>query len=115
MKIKKMTPRGLWREFHHLNDRFFSNRIVLKELGFSVRGLPHHASAAYYENHRKILINDDLRGYWRIVSMLLLHEMAHADLHIKGYKGYPGDGGHGGLFQVELDRLYKAGAYDGIL
>jgi len=112
---RKMTDKELHHEFHMLNDRFFNGRINLKRLAFSSRTLPRHAAGAFYENQGWILISTGLRSYQNQTVIILLHEMVHADLFARGYKGYPCDGGHGSQFQVELDRLYKAGSYDGLL
>lgn len=112
---RKMTDKALLKEFNHLNERFFDDRIVLNRLGFSSKTLPGDASGAYYHNYRWILISSGLKEYHNVVTMILLHEMIHADLHIRGYLGYPVDGGHGSQFQIEIDKLYKTGAYDGIL
>lgn len=110
-----MTHKTLQREFDSLNERFFGGRIMLRWVGFSNKTLPRHASGAYYNNRKWILIDSGLKAYHNITSVVLLHEMVHADLDLRGYKGYPYDGGHGMLFQVELDRLYKCGAFDGLL
>jgi hypothetical protein len=112
--IKKMTDKDLWKEFNRLNDRFFGGRIKLNAIRFATK-LPFNASGVYSMTKNRILISSNLKTFWTTVSLTLLHEMAHADLDARGYLGYLEDGGHGSLFQVELDRLYKAGAYDGLL
>lgn len=114
-KVKKMTDKDLKREFDNLNEFFFDNRIVLNDVFFSDMRGASDAAGAYFNVRKQIVITTQFRGYPRMVTELLLHEMAHAHLDLQGYRGYPADGGHGSLFQVEIDRLYKAGAYDGIL
>ena len=111
---KKMTDNDLVKEFQRLNERFFDNKIKLVEIRF-MKKMPRNVAGAYNPAHEWIHIDDGLRKFWSEISVVLLHEMAHADLNARGYRGYPEDGGHGGLFQVELDRLYRAGAYDGLL
>jgi hypothetical protein len=110
-----MTDRRLQNEFELLNDRFFSGKITLTYVGFSAKSLPRGAMGAYFNDSKRILIDPAFKNYPRICTELLLHEMAHAHLDLQGYVGYPGDAGHGNLFAVEIDRLYKAGGYDGIL
>jgi hypothetical protein len=110
-----MTNAGLHREFLLLNERFFNGRVSVKKLAFSSRQLPSHAAGAFYQEDQEILISAGLREYQNQVVIILLHEMVHADLYARGYVGYPCDGGHGCQFQVEMDRLYRAGSYDGLL
>ena len=112
---RRMTDRSLQQEFELLNNRFFSGKIALTYVGFSAKSLPRGAMGAYFNFTKKILIDPAFKNYPRICTELLLHEIAHAHLDLQGYVGYPGDSGHGNLFAVEIDRLYKAGAYDGIL
>lgn len=110
-----MTDRDLHIEFCLLNDRFFDNRIVLNRLVFSAGNLPEDASACYHQEKKWIVVSSKLREFHNIVNILLIHEMVHAFLHtVDSYRGYPCDGGHGGRFQSELDRLYRMGAYDGL-
>lgn len=114
MRIHKMNDRTLWREFHHINHRFFSGKIVLKELGYT-RKMPKNANGYYDGIHKAIFIDSRLRDFPNLSCMILIHETAHAYLDILDYKGYPADTGHGMMFQAELARLIREGAYDGIL
>jgi hypothetical protein len=114
-RIKKMTDRDLWMEFQRLNERFFQDKIVLNRIAFSNRLPAKNVSGVYNTMTKSILIDPGLRNYWVIVTILLLHEMTHAYQDVLGYKGYPGDQGHGSLFHVEIGRLYQAGAYDSLL
>ena len=115
MKIKKMSDVSLLVEFDMLNEFFFAGKIVLNRVEFAKKPLSRGAMGAYFNQRKWILIDKTFMNFPRICTELLLHEMAHAHLDLQGYVGYPSDEGHGGLFHVEIDRLYKAGAYDSIL
>ena len=114
-KISKMTDDLLWDEYIHLNKHFFEDKINLYRVAFTNKRNIDHADGAYFPTRKWILIDVGLRNFPRIVQVVLIHEMAHANLDLQGYKGYPGDGGHGDRFHVEIDRLYKLGIYDGFL
>jgi hypothetical protein len=113
--MKKMTDKKLQKEFDRLNFQFFQSKIMLTYVGFSNTVRMKHADGVYNSDKKYILIDSGLRGYENLTSLVLLHEMAHAYLDLQDYKGYPVDGGHGMRFQVELDRLYRIGALDGLL
>jgi len=116
LRIHKMTDQKLWKEFHHLNSRFFHDKIVLKEIGYlPTKKMPKNANG-FYDGHNKwIFLDSRLQDFPVLTCMILIHEMAHAYLDLQDYKGYPADAGHGMMFQAELTRLFKEGAYDGIL
>jgi SprT-like family protein len=110
--MKKTTDKQLQKEFDELNERFFDYRLTAIKIGFKKMI---KTDGAFNCIDKEIKINDGLRNFPVLTSIVLLHEMAHADLDLRGYKGYQSDGGHGMVYQAELDRLYKAGAYDGLL
>ena len=113
--VVMMTNKNLQRLFNQLNERFFDNRL---ESTASFRDTSYSrldVDALYSVGDRKIVIDSSLRSHSCLTHLVLLHEMVHADLCLRGYKGYSSDGGHGMLFYVEVDRLYREGAYDGIL
>jgi hypothetical protein len=114
--IKRMDKK-LRKEFDNLNEAFFEGRLEFLTVRFTdpKKKLPRDASGAYYPIKKQILIESALKDFSSYVTIVLLHEMIHADLDLRGYIGYPTDGGHGMLFQVELNRLYQAGAYDSLL
>jgi len=108
-----MTDKQLQKEFHLLNEQFFDDKLpwINVDFGGNLPGTDGHFDMTRNEIH----LSPGLRNFPNLLLIVLLHEMAHANMAHRGYRGYPGDGGHGGLFQVELDRLYKAGAYDNLL
>jgi hypothetical protein len=111
--MRKMTDKQLQNEFFMLNERFFDDKLPYIEVRF---GGNHPGTDGHFDmSKNEIHLSVGLRNFPNLLMIVLIHEMAHASMAIQGYRGYPGDGGHGGLFQVELDRLYKAGAYDSIL
>lgn len=109
-----MNDRQLRQEFNHLNDRFFQSKIVLNHVGYT-RKMPKDANGYYDSIHKVIFLDFRLRDFPNLSCMILIHETAHAYLDIQDYKGYPADTGHGMMFQAELARLIREGAYDGIL
>jgi hypothetical protein len=88
--------------FYRLNRKYFKGK-----LNCSVK----FADLSESENDGQI-IGDDIEieaTYRRSVSateLILLHELIHANGDIKG---------HGRKFHKEVNRLYKAGAYKGLL
>jgi hypothetical protein len=109
-----MNDRKLQDEFEHLNNRFFHGKIILNYVGYSKK-MPKDANG-YYDSCRKtIFLDSRLQDFPNLSCMILIHETAHAYLDIQDYKGYPNDAGHGMMFQAELTRLIREGAYDGIL
>jgi hypothetical protein len=125
-KRSLMSNQDLTKEFQKLNAQFFDNKVpgslkvrFMKDCGY-VRGGKNRERRfveAYYDHKLEaIFIDDKLRGFWNAVSIDLLHEMTHAKMMIvDGYVGYPADAGHGAQFHMEIGRLIKAGAYDGLL
>ncbi len=107
----KMTEKRLQKMFQMLNDRFFDGQL---NCWTSFKKMATH-DGRFNMRSKEITIDSNLKKSESLVQIVLLHEMAHAVVDSRGYRGYPEDGGHGGLYQVELDRLYKAGAYDGLL
>ena len=105
-----MNNKQLKKIFNKFNERFFAGRIpnlVVKFSDIKLDGL--------YRYTGQILINRGLTKHPALVMIILLHEMAHANLKELGYIGHEEDGGHHTIFFAELDRLYKVGAYEGLL
>jgi hypothetical protein len=109
--MKNTTDKKLRQQFDKIDERFFDNRLDLINVQFKDI-VP---DGMYDMRTGEITIDSKLRKHITLVLIVLLHEMAHASLDLQGYRGYHEDGGHGGLFQAELDRLYRAGAFDGLL
>lgn len=62
-----------------------------------------------------IYVHEDYKRHPDMGFIILLHEMQHCYMHQKGYVDWKDEGGHHMLFYAGLDRLYKAGAYEGLL
>jgi len=96
------------------NARFFDNRI---DPSYTIAFKRMRNDGEHIPTTKTILINSDFKKHGDMAFIVVLHEMAHADLH--GYIGYEdktGRGnGHGMRYQAKLDELYKLGAYDGLL
>jgi hypothetical protein len=118
-----MSNQDLTKEFQKLNAQFFDNKVpgsikvsFMKDCGYAIGRKRRYVEAFYDHKSEAIFIDDKLRGFWNVVTIDLLHEMTHAKMMIvDGYVGYPADTGHGAQFQIEIGRLIKAGAYDGLL
>lgn len=93
------------------NDALSSGITVI--FGTSKKGVDAH----WEPTTRSIVVSEKLRNHDSLALICLHHEMAHAKLALDGYVGgtVVKDRHHGMRFQAELDRLYKAGAYDGLL
>jgi hypothetical protein len=110
-----INNKDLSKSYKVFNHLFFDGRI---------RVLPENVRFASNEDCDKcdgiydgeeILINEDLKRSGDYAMITLLHEMVHADIRQNGYIGYEHDGGHHVLFYAGIDRLYRAGAYEGLL
>ncbi len=109
--MKNTTDKKLQQEFDKLNGRFFDGRLDDISVQFKNIG----PDGMYHIGSKQITIDSKLRQHLSLILIVLLHEMAHADLDLRGYRGHQEDGGHGMMYQAELVRLFQAGAYDGIL
>jgi hypothetical protein len=81
-------------------------------------GKPQSGSDAHWDpDVREIVVNESLNVHDALILICLHHEMAHVKMHMEGYVGgtVVKDSHHGMRYQAELDRLYKSGAYDGLL
>ncbi len=121
-KFKKLKIDNDWllKEFKMLNERFFGWALHHMDVGFA--DLPKtekgtKINGRWNPTRRTIEISKEFIPLGTdCITITLLHEMAHAHLEQhREYRGYPCDGGHGTLFQGEICRLMKAGAYDGLL
>lgn len=110
----RLTNKDLKKSFDSMNELFFNNEV---DSNIKVRFASDEDcqdSDGIHFHDGQIFIHEDFKRHSDMAALTLLHEMAHAHLHALGYIGWPHDGGHGTQFHVELDRLYKAGAYDGM-
>lgn len=63
-----------------------------------------------YKEHRIVLARNLMRRSW-MWQLVLLHEMVHLDLYLKGSEGKEV---HGPEFNAEMLRLAKVGALNGL-
>ncbi|MDA4129231.1 MAG: hypothetical protein OK457_00520 [Thaumarchaeota archaeon] len=112
----KLTNKNLQTLFRNLNKDFFNNEICSR--GLEIRfGTNKECRGCYGISSwdGELLINECLQRMALFVTQTMLHEMAHTKLIQKGYIGYTTYGGHQLLFYAELNRLYIAGAFEGLL
>jgi len=117
-----MTEKDMVILFEGFNEEFFDGKIQppVKVRFVSEKDMrkinPRESADATWRPHAHEIWID--KAYCRsesICCLLLLHEMAHAALE-STYVGHPGrHRGHGMIFQAELYRLIRAGAYDNLL
>jgi len=109
----RMTNKDLKALFLIFNDRFFNSEI--KE-NYSVRfgDKEECDDAEGLCTDDEIFINEDFKSHPDMAILVLGHEMSHAVIRKRGYRGHDDDG-HSILFHAEIDRLYKAGFYEGLL
>jgi hypothetical protein len=103
------------KEYKKLNERFFSDRLPQNMVVRFGNTDSDDANGYFDEEDKEIVIDVRLKSVEKFVIIVLLHEMAHVDLGMQGYVGYPNDGGHGMHFHVKLVQLFQAGAYDNLL
>lgn len=106
-----MTNKELQRLFEEYNERFFDGRLS----GVIVKFEKLRKYDGLYRFRGEIAVHKSLRSHPELAKIVLLHEMVHADLMKGGYIGHTEDTGHGTHFHVGIDRLYKVGAYEGLL
>ena len=120
--LDQLNDSGLQLLFEGFNEIFFNSRIApgVKVMFVPSRQLKkanrkYLADASWKPSTREIHIDKMYARSEPMTCILLLHEMAHAVLE-STYIGHPDDDpGHGMIYQVELHRLFMAGAYDGLL
>jgi hypothetical protein len=117
--MKLATNKDLEKWFKQFNKRFFENRISSKvQVRFAMSeddrdDIGDDCDGVYLTNEKIILIDKNLRGYVRLLQIILLHEMVHAEFphHIS----QPFTEDHGMIFQHRVVELFEAGAFDGLL
>lgn len=104
--------------FDGFNECFFHGRISsgvrvrFKSKAEMLKLSPEGADACWRPGLGEIWVRDIYKESEQVFCILLLHEMLHAMLEGE-YVGHPGrNRGHGMIYQVELWRLIRAGAYD---
>lgn len=104
-----MTNKDLQKAFDRLNERFFDNRLPYVTVKFG------NIKDDGLFTHDEIIISKDLNKHADFAMITLIHEMVHADIIHDGYIGHEHDGGHHTRFYAQIDKLYKAGIYEGLL
>lgn len=112
---KQITNKDLRASFKIFNNRFFDGRINLPITNVRFADNEDCEDSDGLFTGDEILVHQDLKKHPDFAMITLLHEMVHADLRQDGYVGYQHDGGHHTRFYGGLDRLYKAGAFEGLL
>lgn len=113
----KVTNRILQEMFENFNRGFFNSVINIpkKNVQFGTNRKLENGYGFTNRETNEIFINEEIQFIKSFVTIVLLHEMAHLALYQNGYVGYELHAGHHARFYAELDRLYKAGAYEGLL
>lgn len=93
---------SLKRIFNHCNRKWFNNQVPGDT---RVLWAPLNGNNGEYQAGT-IRIDTTLQGSPKLAKIVMLHEMVHARYPLYG---------HGKKFQAEIDRLYAAGAYGGLL
>jgi len=100
--------------FNFINGRFFDGLIpantVVKFADIEDDGR-HTVSKGIHI----IQIHKDLKKHPDVAATVLIHEMIHADLKCKGYRGYSANHCHEIMFCARMHELYLAGIYEGLL
>lgn len=97
---------GLRRIYNRLNRLYFKGALPALEIVWEPCGDAMGLTHTYDGDAHRLTFDPALRGYNRIIKLIMLHEMIHVQ--------YPRIG-HGARFKAELQRLWKLGAYEGLL
>jgi hypothetical protein len=101
--------------FHNYNIQFFQGKIPPSTPVFFVKNLKRgrtRCDGLHEGVTGSIKIDESLREHESLAVIVLIHEMAHAYLDIKGCSDFDD---HGMIYQAELVRLFNAGGYTGLL
>lgn len=110
----KMTNAQLKKLYLKFNKRFFDNRldkdmVVTFEHDLEDEETGQELNGIQFGD--EVILNESLKLVGMdYISIILLHEMVHADL-----PDYNPADIHGPLFQAKVVRLFEKGAYDGLL
>jgi hypothetical protein len=111
----KRCNRWLNEMFTSLNYGFFNGRLPKSTTVRFEKLKKADGKTHWCQGVAEIAIHSDLRGHSELATIVLLHEMVHADLYVKGYIGYDYLKGHSTLFHAGIDKLYQAGSYEDLL
>lgn len=113
--MSKITDKTLRQNFDDFNGAYFEGKVKDVEVKFGKTG----DANGFYDTEKKLIVIDRVdrdHGNGRHIKISLLHEMIHAYLDIvDGYVGHEEDPLHGTRFKGEICRLWRIGAYDGLL
>jgi|HubBroStandDraft_2_1064218.scaffolds.fasta_scaffold123826_2 hypothetical protein len=104
----------LRKAFDFLNDRFFNSRIPGNTIVKFAR-IPDDGQCHMDDGSAVILIDRSLQKHPDLATVVLIHEMIHADLRHAGYIGYSAEHCHDIMFYAAQHKLYLAGIYEGLL
>lgn len=94
----------LKRQYNIFNRKYFNNELPTDiHIIWSPLDRAHGAS---WPQEKTIHLDPPLAAHDRYRKIVILHEM----VHIKHPRA-----GHGKVFQAEIDRLYAAGAFHGLI
>ena len=113
--MARINNNDLRKAFKLFNVRFFEGRINLDPSSVRFASSDDCDNCDGLHLGDAIYINEDFKKHGDCAMITLLHEMVHADIIQNGYLGYEQDGGHHTLFYAGIDRLYRAGAFEGLL
>lgn len=115
--MPRLTNDWLRRQFDDFNGAYFGGRLH-STISVAFGDTTKEDANGFYDYDTKTIIidrNQQKLGNGNLIKIILLHEMIHVDLDIDGYVGHQKDPLHGARFQGEICRLWKIGAYDGLL
>lgn len=97
---------GLRRIYNRFNRLYFSNELPDLEIVWEPSDDSMATTHTYEGEPHRLTFDPALRGYRKIIKIVMLHEMIHVQ--------YPKIG-HGARFKAEIQRLWKLGAYEKLL
>ena len=106
-KDRILTNKDLQREYRRINKAYFDDKLPRNmKVRFDNGELEAEIYGEYFDSEKEILINDGLQTVPDYAFIVLMHEMAHANVP---------ENGHGLQFSAVLNMLWQKGAYDDLL
>lgn len=114
--MKPRSDRWLKNSYSIYNEKYFDG-VLSPSIKVYFGATANNHDAHWEPSTREIVVNKSLRTHDSLALICLLHEMCHSKMDLEGYVGgtTTDDPHHGMRYQAELDRLYRVGAYDGLL
>lgn len=97
---------GLKRIYNRFNRLYFNSELPPIQVVWEPCGEASGVTHIYNAEARKLTIDPALKGFRRLVKIIMLHEM----IHVK----FPRSN-HGKTFKNELQRLWDAGAFETLI